>query len=258
MVNARQFEPARAQLEALVARNAKDDAALHCLGRLYVEQGNAGDAVDWFEKAVAVDAKNARHHEGLGLALRTKANTANMISQMTLGPRLKSELELAVSLDPTLVDARAALLQLYVMAPAAMGGSMPKAHEQADAMMKVNPVRGHMGLSSIAEQQQDFTTAERELLAGISAKPDSEVAYSAAGGFYRRRERWSDAIKMYEQQIKAMPKDSPLTRVSNAHYYLGLAQQRSGRNDRAKAEFEAAVTANPDNDNAKKALASLK
>lgn len=258
LVNERKFDPARAQVEALIARNAKDDAALHCLGRLHRDQGNAGDAVEWLEKAVAVDAKNARHHEGLGLALRAKANAGNMLTQMTLGPRLKSELEMAVTLDPTLVDARAALLQLYTMAPAAMGGSIPKAREQAEAILKVNPVRGHMGMSTIAEQEQDFATAERELLAGITAKPDSEVAYSAAGAFYRRRERWVDAIKMYEQQVKAMPKDAPVSRVSNAHYYLGLSHQRSGNADRARAEFQAAVGANPDNDNAKKALASMK
>lgn len=59
-------------------------------------------------------------------------------------------------------------------------------------------------------------------------------------------------------QVKAMPKDSPLSRVSNAHYFLGVAHQRNGNTERAKAEFQAALAANPDNDNAKKALASLK
>lgn len=258
LVNARKFEPARAQIEAQLARNTKDDAAMHCMGRLLMEQGNADEAVDWLEKAVAADEKNARHHEALGLALRTKANQGNMMTQMSLGPRVKTELEQAVEIDPTLVDARAALLSLYAMAPAMMGGSIAKAREQAEAILKVNQVRGHMGFSAIAEQEQDFAGAEKELLAGIAAKPDSEVAYSAAGGFYRRRERWTDAIAMYEKQLKAMPRDAPVLRVSNAHYYLGLAHQRSGRADRAKAEFEAAVAANPDNENAKKALASLK
>jgi tetratricopeptide (TPR) repeat protein len=257
-INARQFDPAKAQIQALLVKNARDDAAMHCMGRLLLDQSNAGDAVDWLEKAVAANPKSAQHHEALGLALRTKAGQANVLSQAALGNRSLSELEQAVSLDPSLVDARAALLQLYAMAPPMMGGSIPKAREHAAAILKVNPVRGHMGYSTIAEQEKDFATAEREVLAAITAKPDSEVAYSAAGGFYRRRERWAEAIAMYEKQLKAIPPDAPLIRVSNAHYNLGLAQQRSGRNDRAKTEFEAAVAANPDNDNAKKALASLK
>jgi tetratricopeptide (TPR) repeat protein len=114
-----------------------------------------------------------------------------------------------------------------------------------------------MGFARIAEQGKDYATAEKEFLAAITARADSEVAYSAAGGFYRRRERWADAIGMYRKQLAAMPKDPSLTRMSNLHYGLGLSLQGSGRPDLAKPEFQAAVAANPDNANAAKALASL-
>ena len=258
LINERKYDAARAQLDAQLARAAKDDAAMNCMGRLLLDKGESGDAVDWLEKAVAVNGTSAQHHMWLGLALRAKAQQANIISQAVLGPRMKAELERALAMDPTLVDARAALLGVYVIAPEIMGGSMPKAREQAAEILKVNPMRGHMGYATIAEQEQDFGAAEKEFLAAIAVRPDSEASYSAAGGFYRRRERWTDAIAMYEKQLKAMPKDAPVARVSNAHYYLGLAQQRSGHPDRAKAEFQAAIAANVDNENAKKALAALR
>jgi len=127
----------------------------------------------------------------------------------------------------------------------------------AAEILKVNAVRGHMGYGRIAEQEKDYASAEKEFLLGITARPDSEVAYSAAGGFYRRRERWAKAIAMYRKQLAAMPKDPSLTRLSNAHYSLALSLQGSGRPDLAKPEFQAAVAANPDNANASKALASL-
>jgi len=63
---------------------------------------------------------------------------------------------------------------------------------------------------------------------------------------------------MYEKQLKLMAKDVPLTRVSNAHYFLGLADEKSGHRDKAKAEYQAATAANPKNEDAKKALALLK
>lgn len=255
-INQHQFDAARTQLEAQLARNAKDDATMDCLGRLFLEKGETENAVDWLEKAVTANGKSAQHHMWYGLALRAKGNQGNMLTQMTTGPKMMAELEQAVSMDPTLVDARAALLQLYLMAPAAMGGSVEAAREQAAGMLKVNPVRGQMGLAAIAEQEKDPAAAEKAFLAGIAARPDSEVAYSAAGGFYRRQERWADAIAMYEKQLKAMPKDAPIVRVSNAHYNLGLAQQKAGQPERAKAEFRAALAANPDNENAKKALAA--
>ena len=257
LLNARRFIVARAQLDARLARNAKDDGLLDCRGRAELEAGKADDAVTWLEKAVALNPGSAAHHEALGLALRAVANQANMFEQMRIGPRMKAELEEAVRIDGTLVDARAALLDLLAQAPAAMGGSIEKAREHAAEILKVDAVRGHIGYGRIAEQGKDYPTAEKEFLAAIAARPDSEVAYSAAGGFYRRRQRWADAITMYRKQLVAMPKDPSLARLSNAHYNLGLSLQGSGRPDLAKPEFQAAVAANPDNVNAAKALASL-
>ena len=173
LLNARKFAGARAQLDARLARNDKDDGLLDCRGRVELEAGK----------------RKMRLH--------------------------------------------------------------------AAEILKVNAVRGHMGYGRIAEQEKDYATAEKEFLLGITARPDSEVAYSAAGGFYRRRERWAKAIAMYRKQLAAMPKDPSLTRLSNAHYSLALSLQGSGRPDLAKPEFQAAVAANPDNANASKALASL-
>ncbi len=256
-LNARKFAVVRAQLDARLSRNDKDDGSIDCRGRAELEAGKANDAVTWLEKAVALNPKSAAHHEGLGLALRAVASQSNMFAQMRIGPRMKAELEEAVQLDRTLIDARNALLDLFAQAPAAMGGSVDNAREQGAEILKVNAVRGHIAYGRIAELEKDYATAEKEYLAAIAARPDSEVAYGAAGGFYRRRERWGDAITMHQKQLAAMPKDPSLTRLSNTHYNLGLALQRSGRPDLAKPEFRAALVANPGNENATKALGSL-
>jgi tetratricopeptide (TPR) repeat protein len=257
LVANRQYNDARVQLEAQIKRAPNDDAAMHCMGRLLLEQDESGDAIDWLEKAVKINGRKAQHHLWLGLALRTEGGKAGMLRAPGFMGRMKTELEQALTLDPKLVEARYALLQLYAQAPAMMGGSMPNAREQAAQMLKVNPMRGHIGYAFIADQEKDYPTAEKEYLAAIAARPDSDVTYSAAGGFYRRRERWSDAISMYEKQLKTIAKDAWPTRVSNAHYFLGLAHEKRGHRDRAKAEYQAAIAANAKNEDAKKALASL-
>jgi tetratricopeptide (TPR) repeat protein len=118
-------------------------------------------------------------------------------------------------------------------------------------------MRGHIGYAFIADQEKDYPAAEREFLAAIALGPDSDATYGAAGGFYRRRERWADAIVMYEKQLKTMPKDATPMRVSNAHYFLGVGHEKRGHRDKAKAEYRSAIAANPKNEDAKKALASL-
>jgi tetratricopeptide (TPR) repeat protein len=258
LITDRKYDDARAELQAHLKRAPSDDAATHCMGRLLLDQGESADAVDWLDKAVALNPKNAQHHLWLGIALRTEGGKAGMLRAPSFMGRMKTELEQALVLDPTLVEARYALLQLYSGAPAMMGGSIPKAREQAAEMLKLNPMRGHMGYAIIAEQEKDLAATEKEFLAAIAARPDSDVAYNVTGAFYRRQERWTDAAGMYEKQLKVMPKDATPTRVSNAHYYLGMAEEKSGHSDKAKAEYQAALAANPKNEEAKKALAALK
>jgi hypothetical protein len=55
-----------------------------------------------------------------------------------------------------------------------------------------------------------------------------------------------------------MPADAAPTKVSNIHYFLGLVHGKSGHGDKAKAEYEAAIAANPKNEDARKAVASSK
>jgi tetratricopeptide (TPR) repeat protein len=283
----------RPELEARLKRAAADDAAMECLGRLLLEQGQSAGAVDWLEKAVAVNGQSAAHHMWLGHALREQTQTASMLRQPFLARRMKAEYEQAVALDPTLVDPRHWLVMFNINAPSTMGGSIAKAREQAAAILKLDPMRGHVEYATIAEQEKDFPVAEKELLAAMAAGPDSATPYEATGSFYRRQQRWSDAIAIYEKLLKtkpdainahlslgrvyinnlkeyergekevrlwlaAQPKDASIVNISNAHYCLGVVHQQGGRRDQARAEYQIALSANPKNEDAKKAMASLK
>lgn len=293
LITDRKYDGARAELQAQLKRAANDDAAMDCMGRLLLEQGQSGEAVDWLEKAVTINGQNAQHHLWLGNALREETQKASMLRQPFMAPRMKAEYEQAVALDPNLVDAHHWLVMFLANAPSAMGGSMAKAREHAAAILKLDPMRGHVDYATIAEQEKDYAGAEKELLAAIAAMPDNATPYEATGSFYRRRQRWADAIAIYEKLLKAkpdamnahlslgrvyinnlkeyergekevrlwlanQPKDASTTNISNAHYSLGVVHQQSGRRDQARAEYQAALAANSKNEDAKKAIASLK
>ena len=255
LITDRKYDAARDELLARLKRAPNDNGAMHCMGRLLLEQGESGDAVDWFEKAVKINGLSAQHHLWLGQALGTEGQKASILRRPFLVRRMKAAYEQAVALDPTLVDARRGLVMIYSLAPGAMGGSMSKAREQAAEILKLNPMRGHIAYGTIAERDKDYAGAEKEFVAGVAAMPDSAIPYNATGSFYRRRERWADAIAMYE---KALAAKADVVSTSIAHYHLGEIHQQNGRKDQAKAEYQAALTANPKNEDAKKALASLK
>jgi len=69
LITDRKYDDARADLQAQLKRAPNDDAAMHCMGRVLLEQGESGDAVGWLEKAVKINGKSAQHHLWLGNAL---------------------------------------------------------------------------------------------------------------------------------------------------------------------------------------------
>src|SRR4029079_10190051 len=101
--------------------------------------------------------------------------------------RFKAANERALTLDPTLVDARRNLVMFYAMAPGFMGGEMNRAKQQAAEIMKLNPMRGHTANGVIAERAGDKLTAEKEFLAAIAIAPDSVGAYQSTALFYTRQ-----------------------------------------------------------------------
>jgi tetratricopeptide (TPR) repeat protein len=256
LITDRKFDEARATLQAQLNRAPNDDAVMDCMGRLRLDEGAPGEAVDWLEKAVKINPKSAQHHLWLGNAVGADARNANKLRQPGLARRMRTEYEQAVALDGTLADAHHGLFLFYSNAPGFMGGSIDKARQEAAVILKLNPMRGHLDYAALAEQNKDYAGAEKEFLAAIAAvMADTGTPYNATGAFYRRRQRWAEAIAMYEKSLKAAP---DARNSSIAHYGLGLVHQQAGRPDQARTELQIALVANPKNEDAKKALASLK
>ena len=126
LVNDLELDEARADTKAAIARNAKDDAALHCMGTIALAANDPAGAASWFDKAVNANDQVALHHLWLANALGEQAPTTNRFKLPFLAKRIKSEFDKAATLDPGSVDAKHGLIQFYSRAPSIMGGSMEK------------------------------------------------------------------------------------------------------------------------------------
>ena len=289
----RKLPDARAAFQAQLAKDKNDANALYHLGRIAALEGKRGEAVDWLEKAVKRNDTSATYHYWLGSALGDEAQNANKLRQPFLARRVKSEFERAVQLDPKMLEPRAGLVDFYSIAPGIMGGSMDKAKEQAVEIGKMNPMRGHWSLARILTRQKDMAGAEREYRAAIAAAPDSSVGYSFLGQLLRSQGRWDEAFETYEQHMKARPDDpaphanwgvtaagsgknlergerelkywlehrppaAPTVVQSGIHFQLGRIYEQQGKKELAKESFAESLKLNPQNQDAKKALAALK
>jgi tetratricopeptide (TPR) repeat protein len=286
------YAGAQRELEADLRRNEKDAAALYYMGRIALQQQRSSAAVDWFEKAIAVDDGNAEYHVWLGTALGEETQRASKFRQPFLARRLKSEFERAVSLDPRNVLAHYGLIQVYALLPGFMGGDMAKAHQQATELAALSPLHGHLAAGFLAQREKNFPLAEREYEGAISSAPDSTAGYLGLGALQQRLERWTDAFATYdrllarraeessalfqigriaalsgqnlvrgEQSLKRWlakpPKDAPVATMAGAHHRLGQIYARTSRRDAARAEYEEALRLNPKNEDARKSLAEL-
>jgi tetratricopeptide (TPR) repeat protein len=249
----REFATAKRTLDAQLRATARNDSALHCFATLALETDDQAGAVDYLERAIAI-APRPEHRVALAMALRLQASQAGMFSAGRLMTRMKTQLETALSGDSSLVDAHFVLLQLYAQAPAAMGGDIALARTHAAALLRFDPARGHVGRGYLAEQEKNPGLAEKEYRLATTIHPDSEVAYTFAAAFFRRQQRWNDAVAMYEKAVRTLSRTTLASRRANIHYLLGNSLEKAGNSARARAEYAEALKHKPDHADARKAL----
>lgn len=292
LITDQRYDGAKAEVQSVLKKNDRDDAAMHCMGRLLLEQDDE-KAAEWFERAIKIDDKSAAHHLWLANAIGSRAERASKIKQPFLARRIKSEFERAAQLDPTSIDAHHGLIQFYSQAPGIMGGSMDKAKDEAREIEKLNAWRGHTEMGSLLERDKDVAGAEKEFTAALAAAPDTNGAYTALASFYRRQKRWSEALGTYERLLQrkpdvinarlniaatliqanqnldradrevhawlaAPPADAPKANMATAHFLLGQIAEKAGKKDAARAEYLQTQTLAPKYNGLKEALDRVK
>lgn len=161
------------------------------------------DAVDHCERAVNISHDNSNYHLWLGRAYGAKAERASMFSAYGLARKLKAEFETAVRLDPRNAEALADLGEFYVSAPAVVGGGNAKAEALAPKLDAVDPIRGHALRAQIADADKNYTAAESELKAAISASHSPADQWMGLASFYRKRERWDEMMQAIKSGLAA-------------------------------------------------------
>jgi len=144
------------------------------------------------ERAVQIDGTDSNHHLWLGRALGGKAEHASFVSAYSLGKRSREEFERAVALNPRNVEALSDLGEFYQEAPGIVGGGADKAEQIAVQLDKVDAARAHQLRGKIAEGRKDYSTAERELKAAVSASQHPALHWTTLASFFKRRQRWQD------------------------------------------------------------------
>lgn len=240
LIDARNYDAARAMLDEIVRRDGGDADARFHLGRLLMNHFRDFDgAEEQLEKAVELADRNAEYHFTLGNLYGAQAQEANIFSKMSYAGKVKSEFARAVELDPGRVQYRVALMEFYLRAPGIVGGSLEKAREQAAELLTRNPYDGHLAAARIASYEENSKEAEEEYRNAIKQNPSRWQAYHRLGYLLLGQKRFDEAIAHFREYTRTAPADA------NSWDSLGEGLFEKGNYGEALENFQKAASISP-------------
>lgn len=237
LIETKNTSEAKKILQGIKESDKEYAAAQFWLGRISYDEKKYDEAESFFEEAIEVNDKQAEYHNWYGNTLGAIASDANMFKQGMLAPKMKSAWEKAVAIKSDYIEPRQSLIQYYLSAPSMMGGSVDKAKEMANEIMKIKPAEGHLQLGNIYYKEENYTAAEKEFITMAKLDPDYQ---SRLANYYLNQKQFSKAFDLFEESLKKNPEDMLST------YQLGKASAISGeRLDRGEACLKKYLTYQP-------------
>lgn len=242
-----QHKPVEAQhaFEALATADPRNADVQFYLGRLALQRDDADLAVAALESAVALAPGDARYHHRLGDAYGRAAQKASLFSQMGLAKKCKAEYEKAVELDPQNLDARQSLLGFYQQAPGFAGGSMDKAHEQAEAIKQLDANRGRMAVAGLYLVEKKYDLAFAEFDGALKQNPDDYGALYQSGRLAAISGlRLDDGLAVLHRCLTMTTPEGQPPHAA-VHWRIGNILEKKGDKAGARAAYEAALQVDP-------------
>lgn len=237
------WKRARAIVEARYAEAPNDPLANFLLSQIRNAFGDRDSPPKLAEKAVALDPSVAKYHRQMAEVIGVMAQQANMFHQFLLARRFKREIDAALALDPSDLQALRDLLEYYLLAPGIAGGDQEKARSTAARIAAIDPGEGFLAEARLAEFRKETGRVEgllkkaaeagtsnfraRESLAAyelspahlnldvaaqqgreaIARDPSRVTGYSILAEVYAARQSWSELDALLDAAGKQVPDD---------------------------------------------------
>jgi tetratricopeptide (TPR) repeat protein len=160
-ISKKKYTKAQQILEPYVSKNSKDLKSIELLGDAYGFQKNWDDAIIQYKNLTELKPKNANYHYKYGGALSMKALTISKLSALMIIGDIKNAFLEAVDLDKNHIEARWALVELYMQLPGFVGGSKNKSLKYADELSGLSKVDGYLAKGYINEYDDEPELAEK-------------------------------------------------------------------------------------------------
>jgi Flp pilus assembly protein TadD len=230
---ANQNQKALADLQAALAKNPKDVAALMLMGITYNSEKDYKDARDAYEKLLAIAPNN-------GVAINNLACLyAEHLGQLDKAYQLARQARNLAPTDPAIADT----LGWILYQKGQYSSALSLLRESADKLYAVPEAQFHLGMTyyMMGDEANARTAFQRALQLNEDFPQKNECNQCLAVLAIDVKTAGADTRAWLEKRVANQPNDSA------ALVRLAAIYQREGTADKAIATYEAALQASPQN-----------
>ena len=228
----------------VLAQDPAPDADGYLLtGKNYFMSGDYKNAVEFFEKALAMSPASSECELWLGRAWGRRAETSGWLKAASYALKARQCFEKAIALDPHNREAKNDLFTYYLNAPGILGGGIDKAEAHANSIAAERPAESEHEKSEIAERKKDYAAAEAHLRRAMEFAPSEAGRVVELARFLARRGRLEESDRLFAQAAKMAP-DQP--RVAFAEASVNIENHRALDRSRSLLEQYLHASLTPD------------
>jgi tetratricopeptide (TPR) repeat protein len=206
LFNKGKYVEAKSIFENIVDANPKDLKALEYLGDIEGINKSWDKAMVYYDKLKKLNPSNADYHYKYGGCLGMKAKDSNKFKALGMIEDIKASFEKAINLNPDHIEARWALIELYLQLPGIVGGSERKAQRYANELLKISLVDGYLAKGHIAEYFKRYKDAEKNYTKAIAIS-GSKTTYKKLADLYKNKMNQPEKAKLllenYQERNKS-------------------------------------------------------
>jgi tetratricopeptide (TPR) repeat protein len=151
LFNANNFEQSSILFESYLKENPNNLKTLEYLGDIEGHNKSWDKAIYYYRKLKQLKPSEANYYYKFGGVLGMKAKDSNKFVALGMISDVKAAFEKAIILNPKHLEARWALIELYLQLPGIVGGSERKALRYANELSQLSTIDGYLERYSEAE-----------------------------------------------------------------------------------------------------------
>ena len=169
LFEAGKYDQARPIFESFLKENPSHLKTLEYLGDIAGHAKSWDKAIVYYRKLKQLKPSEANYYYKYGGVLGMKAKESNKFAALGMIGEVKASFEKAIELNPKHIEARWALVMIYIQLPGIVGGSETKAIKYSNELLKLSPVDGYLSRGQIEEHFKRYAAAEQQYKKAIAA-----------------------------------------------------------------------------------------